>query len=54
MGIILGVCVFQIYLESVMIRYVADLMQFPNRVLFWDLEFLQEIHDRESDSLSVF
>ena len=31
--------------------YVADLMQFPNGVLFWDLEFLQEIHDRESDSL---
>ena len=26
-------------------------MQFPNGVLFWDLEFLQEIHDRESDSL---
>ena len=33
---------------------MADLMQFPNRVLFWDLEFLQEIHDRESDSLFVF
>ena len=31
--------------------YVADLMQFPNGVLFWDLEFLREIHDRESDSL---
>ena len=34
--------------------YVADLMQFSNRVLFWDFEFLREIHDRESDSLSVF
>uniref|UniRef100_A0A7N2N2N6 Cupin type-2 domain-containing protein n=1 Tax=Quercus lobata TaxID=97700 RepID=A0A7N2N2N6_QUELO len=34
--------------------YVADLMQFPNGVLFWDLEFLREIHDRELDSLSVF
>ena len=34
--------------------YVADLMQFPNRVLFWDLEFLREIHDRELVSLSVF
>ena len=30
---------------------MADLMQFPNGVLFWDLEFLREIHDRESDSL---
>uniref|UniRef100_A0A7N2MPL4 Uncharacterized protein n=1 Tax=Quercus lobata TaxID=97700 RepID=A0A7N2MPL4_QUELO len=27
---------------------------FSKGVLFWDLEFLQEIHDRESDSLSVF
>ena len=34
--------------------YVADLMQFPNGVLFWDLEFLREIHDRESDSLFSF
>ena len=34
--------------------HVADLMQFPNGVLFWDLEFLRDIHDRESDSLSVF
>ena len=34
--------------------YVADLMQVSNRVLFWDFEFLREIHDRESDSLSVF
>ena len=31
--------------------YVANLMQFPNGVLFWDLEFLREIHDRESDSV---
>ena len=29
-------------------------MQFPNGVLFWDLEFLRAIHDRESKSLSVF
>ena len=29
--------------------YVADLMQFPKGVLLWDLEFLLEIHDRESD-----
>ena len=34
--------------------YVADLMQFPNGVLFWDLEILQAIHYRESESLSVF
>ena len=34
--------------------YVADLIQFPNGVLFWDLEFQLEIHDRESDSLFVF
>ena len=34
--------------------YVANLMRFPNGVLFWDLEFLREIHDRESESLSVF
>ena len=34
--------------------YVADLMQFPNGVLFWDSEFLREIHDRELDSLSFF
>ena len=33
---------------------MADLMQFPNGVLFWDLEFLREIHDRELDSLSIF
>ena len=33
---------------------MANLMQFPNRVLFWDLKFLREIHDRESISLSVF
>ena len=33
---------------------MVDLMQFPNGVLFWDLEFLPEIHERESDSLSVF
>ena len=33
---------------------MANLMQFPNGVLFWDLEFLREIHDRESDFLSVF
>ena len=33
---------------------MADLMQFPNRVLFSDLEFLREIHDSESDSLSIF
>ena len=33
---------------------LADLMQFPNGVLLWDLEFLQEIHDRESKLLSVF
>ena len=31
--------------------YVVNLMQFPNGVLFWDLEFLREIHDRESDSV---
>ena len=31
--------------------YVAELMQFPNEVLFWDLEILREIHDRESDSV---
>ena len=30
---------------------MANLMQFPNRVLFLDLEFLREIHDRESDSV---
>ena len=34
--------------------YVADLMQFPKGVLLWDLEFLREIHDRESKSSSVF
>ena len=34
--------------------YVADLMQFPNGVLFKDLEFLRDIHDRELDSLFVF
>ena len=34
--------------------YVANLMQFPYGVLFWDLEFLREIHDKESNSLSVF
>ena len=34
--------------------YVVVLMLFPNGVLFWDLNFLREIHDRESDSLSVF
>ena len=34
--------------------YVANLMRFPNGVLFWDLEFLWAIHDRESESLSVF
>ena len=35
--------------------YVVDLMQFPNGVLFWDLEFLREIHhDGESNSLFVF
>ena len=33
---------------------MADLVQFPNGVLFWGLEFLREIQDRESDSLSVF
>ena len=33
---------------------MADLMQFLNGVLFSDLEFLQEIHDRELDSLSFF
>ena len=34
--------------------YVVDLIQFSNGVFFWDLEFLREIHDRESYSLSVF
>ena len=34
--------------------YVADLMQSPKGVLLWDLEFLREIHDRESKSSSVF
>ena len=34
---------------------MVDLMQFPNGVLFWDLEFLREIHDDgESNSLFVF
>ena len=33
---------------------MADLMQFLNGVLFSDLEFLQEIHDRDLDSLSIF
>ena len=43
-GIILWVCVFQIYSKDKE-AYVADLMQFSKGVLFWDLEFLREIHE---------
>jgi len=51
----LSVCFPKLFkINSAKDAYVADLMKFPDGVLYWDMEFLHAIQDWELESLSNF